>query len=237
MSEQPSGSLSFESLRFQALTATVRGLSHLICRIQADELSAVPTRGPLILVTNHVNFLDAPVLYTQLQPRPVTGFAKLETWDNPVIGGLFSIGGAIPLKRGSADVQAIQRGLEALRQGKIVTITPEGTRSGDGCLRRGHPGVVTLALHSGAPLLPVAFYGLEMYRRNLRRLKRTDFYFRVGRQFSIDTGGKATNQALRRAITDEIMCQLALLLPPEYRGAYAGCLSRQTTNYIRFDTN
>ncbi len=214
------------------MVSAVRGITRLICRIEASELHKVPRSGPLILVANHVNFLDAPVLYTQLIPRPVTGFAKVETWDNPIIGALFTLGGAIPLKRGSADINAIQKGLRALEIGKIVTITPEGTRSGDGRLRRGHPGMVTLALHSGAPLLPIAVFGMDTYRDNIRHLKRTDFTIRVGTPFSINTGGESVNQALRRVIADEIMCQLALLLPAEYRGEYRDCMMAGAPKYL-----
>ncbi len=61
---------------------------------------AVPAQGPLMLVANHVNFLDAPVMYTHLQPRPLTAFVKAETWDNPVMGLLFNIWGGIPIRRG-----------------------------------------------------------------------------------------------------------------------------------------
>jgi 1-acyl-sn-glycerol-3-phosphate acyltransferase len=98
-------------------------------------------------------------VYTHLQPRPITGFAKIETWDNPAMGRLFDLWQAIPLQRGRADIEALRRGLEALAEGKILAVAPEGTRSGHGQLQPAHAGVVMLALHSGAPLLPLAFYG------------------------------------------------------------------------------
>jgi 1-acyl-sn-glycerol-3-phosphate acyltransferase len=103
----------------------------------------------LILVANHINFLEVPIMFTHLQPRPVTGFAKVETWNNPAMGALFDLWGAIPLKRGSADTVAFKRGLEVLEAGKILAVAPEGTRSGNGMLQKGHPGVVMLALRSG----------------------------------------------------------------------------------------
>jgi len=190
-------------------------------------------QGPLILVCNHVNFLEVPVVYTRLQPRAMTGFAKSETWESPFLGPLFSLWGAIPLQRGAADLNALRQGLRALEEGKIVGITPEGTRSGHGRLLQGHPGVVTLALQSGAPLLPLVFYGGERFHQNLRRLRRTDFYIRVGRSFHIDTRGQKVTRQMRREITAEIMYQLAALLPPEYRGAYAD-QDAATTKYLMF---
>lgn len=215
-------------------------LARILCRVDDAQLARVPKQGPLILVTNHVNFLDAPLLYTHLQPRAVTAFAKVETWDNPLLGLMFTIGGAIPLRRGEADVGALRRGLAELRAGHIVAVAPEGTRSGDGRLRQGKPGVVTLALHSGAPLLPVAFYGGEAFKENLPRLRRTSFHIVVGRPFHLirsaspKTPGSFRASAVRQQMADEIMYQLAALLPPEYRGYYAD-LGKATTRYLRWE--
>jgi 1-acyl-sn-glycerol-3-phosphate acyltransferase len=193
----------------------------------------VPQKGPLILVCNHINFIEVPLLYTHLLPRPITGYAKSATWDSPILGPLFSMGGAIPIRRSTADVSALKAGLQALKEDKIVGITPEGTRSGHGRLQRGHPGVVTLALHSGAPLLPLVFYGSEVIHQNMRRLRRTDFNILVGKPFLLQTRGERITSKVRRAITDEIMYQLAMLLPPAYRGVYAD-LEAASTNYLRF---
>lgn len=83
-----------------AVTYSIKGLLRIVCRVHDDHLARVPSHGPLILVCNHVNSLDVPLVYTHLQPRPITGFAKSETWDNPVMGMLFDLWGAIPLQRG-----------------------------------------------------------------------------------------------------------------------------------------
>ena len=68
------------SLTKWAVLSTIRGLVGLLCRVDDAQLALVPARGPLILVANHINFLEVPLLYTYLQPRPVTGLAKAETW-------------------------------------------------------------------------------------------------------------------------------------------------------------
>ena len=77
-------------------------------------------------------------MFTHLQPRKVTAFAKAETWDNPFMGYLFDLWGAIPIQRGEADTTAFRMALKALQEGKILAITPEGTRSGNGQLAHGH---------------------------------------------------------------------------------------------------
>jgi 1-acyl-sn-glycerol-3-phosphate acyltransferase len=177
--------------------------------------------GPLIIVTNHINFLEVPLIYTHLIPRPVTGFVKAESWDNLALAYLFNLWEGIPLRRGASDVNAFQQALQALRAGKIMAITPEGTRSGDGRLKRGQPGIVILAQHSQAPILPIAYYGGEKIWNNLRRLQRTDFRISVGQPFTLKPCGGRITHLERQKITDEIMFQIAALLPPSYRGYYA----------------
>lgn len=208
----------------RAATWVVNGtawrLSRLACRIDDRELRRIPARGPLLLVTNHVNFLEIPLVLSHLQPRPVTGLAKAETWNSPLMGLLFNLWGAIPVRRGEGDVAAIRRVLGALDDGMIVAVAPEGTRSGDGRLRRAKPGIGLLAAHSSAPIMPVAFYGHEEIWSNVSRLRRTDFHIRVGPLLSVRSDGRWTSEK-RQAVADEIMCQIAALLPPEYRGAYA----------------
>jgi 1-acyl-sn-glycerol-3-phosphate acyltransferase len=212
---------------------TIKGLTHLLCRVDDAQLAQIPARGPLILVANHVNFIEVPILYTHLQPRPVTGFAKAETWNNPALGRLFSLWGGIPLKRAEIDVTAFRRALAILEQGYILAVAPEGTRTNDGRMRRGHPGVVTLALRSGAPLFPMVYHGGERLKHNLSRLRRTDFHIVVGQPFYLDPGDARVTGQVRQQMADEIMYQLAALLPPAYRGHYSD-MSAASEAYLRF---
>ncbi len=219
------------TLTHRIVITTLKGLTSLLCRIDDAQLARVPQRGPLILVANHVNILEIPIVYTRLQPRPVTGFAAAYRWEKLWTRWLLDVCGAIPLRRGEADFAALRKALALLKAGYIFAIAPEGTRSGHGRLQRAHPGVVLLALHSGAPLLPVVYYGAERYRENLRRLRRTDFHIVVGRPFYIDAGGVRVTRQVRQQIVDEIMYQMAALLPPAYRGIYSD-LSAATEEYL-----
>jgi 1-acyl-sn-glycerol-3-phosphate acyltransferase len=216
----------------QLTNSALHGLTSLLCRVDAAQLERMPEQGPLILVANHVNFLEIPVLYTRLGTRPIVAFTKAETWDSLLIRCLFDLSRAIPVRRGEADTTAFRRAAEVLEIGHILAVAPEGTRSGDGCLQRGHPGVVMLALRTSAPLLPIAYYGGERLRHNLPRLKRTDFRVVVGQPFYLHAEGKVTRET-RQRIADEIMYQIAALLPPAYRGHYSN-LSAATEQYLRF---
>ena len=223
------------TLTEQVTNRVVKWITSAICRVDARQLAQVPAQGPLIIVTNHINFLEAPVIYTRLTPRPVTAFAKTETWDSAFLGWLFDVWGIIPIQRGAPDKTALKRGVQALKDGYILTIAPEGTRSQDGRLLRGLPGIVMVALLSGAPLLPVAHFGHENYKRNLRHLRRSHFYTIVGHPFTLTTQGEKITGEVRQRMTDEIMYQLAALLPPAYRGAYAD-FSQASTKYLAFSS-
>ncbi len=191
----------------------------------------MPRQGPLIIYTNHVNILEIPIIYTHLQPRHVHGMVLAERWNIPVLRWMLDVTETIPIHRGEADILAIRKGLEVLANGKILIIAPEGTRSHDGQLGDAHPGVVLLALHSHAPLIPVAFYGAEGYKDNLRRLKRTDFHMRVGKAFRLRDPGEKVTRPIREQMMEEMMVQLASLLPAEYRGRYAQ-VSGASTRYL-----
>ena len=209
----------------------IRILGRILFRVHADELARLPHQGPMIIVANHVNFADVPIFYTHLIPRPVTGFAKIENWNNPALGFLFSLGGAIPIRRGAVDRTAIGRALEVLRSGRMLAVAPEGTRSGHGRLQKAHTGIAVLALDSGAPVWPVAYYGGEKFWPNIYRLRRTDFYFRVGTPFRVRMESGRLTREVREQIATEIMYRIAALLPPEYRGHYAD-LSRATSQFL-----
>ena len=145
----------------------------------------------------------------------------METWDSPILGPLFSLWGAIPIKRGEADRAAYEASMQALKDGKILAILPEGTRSGNGVLQKGQPGIVLLAARSGLPILPAVVWGQENFWHNLRRLKRTKIFIRVGEPFKLKTEEMSFDRDTRQRMADEVMFRMAELIPEIYRGEYA----------------
>lgn len=213
---------------------TLKTITNLMFRVDGSELAKVPSHGPLILITNHVHMPEIPTLFLRLVPRPVTGMLLASRWDNALLRWMLNTFHIIPLRRGEADLAGLRLGLEMLHQGYIVIVDPEGTRSHDGRLQTGRAGAVLLALRSGAPLIPVVHYGSENYMRNLRRLRRTDFHFVVGKPFRIDPQAAASLHRLRQPVIDEVMAQMAALLPLQYRGAYTDV--KPTQKYLIFDS-
>ncbi len=221
---------------FQKMAALFfKGLTGLMFRVHAAELSKVPGRGPLIIVTNHVHIPEIPTLYVRLLPRKVIGMAQAErVLDKNLWGAILRWIDTIPVWRGEADLKALRTGIRVLAEGNMLLLDPEGTRSHDGCLQKGQPGAILMALHSGAAMLPVVHYGSENYQEALKHLRRTEMHYVVGKPFRLDAGGERVTSATRQQMIDEVMFQMAGLLPLQYRGAYAD-LSNASQKYLVFE--
>ncbi len=167
------------------LNSTIKGITRLRVWWMIPIWLWFRVHGPLILVANHVNFLDAPIFMTHLQPRKINALVKEETWKNPFLGALFTFWGGIPIKRGVVDMKAYQRAVACLNAGNFLAVAPEGTRSKTGCLQKGYPGITIIAAKTKTPILPIAFYGGEVIWDNLHHLIRTPFHIRVGKAFTI----------------------------------------------------
>lgn len=212
----------------------IQFLTAIICRLDVAEIKKIPQKGPVLLVANHVNFLEVPVLRVRMGLRPVVALAKRETWDIPFLAFLFNMWGGIPIRRGEADMMAFSKSVEVIKSGKILVAAPEGTRSSHGRLQKGYPGIVLMALRSEAPVLPIALWGHENFWDNIKHLRRTDFNLRVGNPFRLNDHDKGLTREVRQQMTDEVMYQIAALLPEKYRGVYSD-FSKATQEYIDFD--
>lgn len=206
---------------FNAIFAfIIRVLGFFLVRLDARGMAKIPRRGPFIVVMNHVNFLDGPLLLSRLFPRRVIALAKKETWNNPFLGFAAAAMGAIPVERGGADPAALRLASRILEGGGFLYINPEGTRRRDGVLGPGKPGVVAIALRTGAPIIPLAFEGLETFGSSIRRLRRTPATLHVGEAFSIERPEGMSDRDFREAALGEIMRRIAALLPESKRGQW-----------------
>jgi 1-acyl-sn-glycerol-3-phosphate acyltransferase len=203
----------------------------VMCHVDKSDLHKIPPKGPVIAYSNHTGSIEVPIIFTELLPRPVTGLAKVETWDGWFLNFIFNQWEIIPIHRGEADMAAMRKSLEALEKGYILGIAPEGTRNKTGAMIKAQPGIVTLAQRSGATLIPLGNWGGENFLKNLKRLKRTEFNIRVGEPFKVNTRGERMTGELRQRIADEMMYKVAELLPERYRGVY-GDLENATSNYL-----
>ncbi|MDO7866765.1 lysophospholipid acyltransferase family protein [Nocardioides jiangxiensis] len=116
----------------------------------------VPSSGPVVLASNHVGFLDGPLLAT-FAPRPVHALAKRELFAGPM-SPFLRAAGQIPVDRTHPDPAAVRSCLAVLARGGVVGIFPEGAR-GAGEFEEVHGGAAYLALVTGAPVVPVTLFG------------------------------------------------------------------------------
>jgi len=191
----------------------------ILARSDTAALKAIPETGPLIIIFNHVNFHELPLLYLRLKPRQVNYMAKAETWDHPFLGWMADNWNTIKVYRGEHPIEAFRKAGRILKQGRILIVSPEGTRSSTGILGTGQEGTVLLALDSNTVIIPVGHTGAEKIHENMRRFRRTRVKLQVGRPFRLK-GPAHPGKNLRKQLTRAMMRELAVLLPEEQRGIY-----------------
>jgi 1-acyl-sn-glycerol-3-phosphate acyltransferase len=192
----------------------------------------IPQSGPVIMMINHVAFLD-PVILTGLMPRPMVSMAKVEAYEDKLLGPLLHAFDSIPVNRGAADLHALRRVLDALEAGLAVLIAPEGHRSESGGLGEAHEGIAFVAYRAKVPIVPVGISGTPAFKTNYWKMKKTPITYRFGQPFTLDSGGERVTADILKQMTDEAMYQLAALLPPEQRGLYDD-LDKATAKYVKF---
>lgn len=212
---------------------TILTIMRVISRPDVRGIETIPLRGPAILLTNHTSIFEGPVYRALLGRRSATALAKQELWNNRATRFLMQVWGIIPINREGSDRTAMNRALRALHRGAFLGIAGEGTRSPTGALLPGRPGAAMIALQAGVPIIPLVHWGMQQIPRNLKRLRRTAIHVRVGEPFRLNVppGRRPPSKDLR-AMTDEMMYQLAVLLPESLRGHYRD-LAAMTTNYIQ----
>jgi len=199
----------------------VRILLLLLTRCQVRGKENIPSQGPLLVVANHLNLADSPLLGVSLG-RKLIFMAKKQLFRFKVIGYFVRGFGAFPVHRGQLDRKALRRANQVLAEGLVLVMFPEGMRSLHGQLQPAFYGSALIALRSGAPILPVGLIGTEKIKGVTWLLRRPQITVNIGHPFYLSpTSSRLTKAELAKA-TNSIMGRIAELLPLEYRGNYAG---------------
>jgi 1-acyl-sn-glycerol-3-phosphate acyltransferase len=209
-------------MKYRTLRSIVRFFMGLIADIEIHGIEKLP-HGNVIVAANHLGRLDTAALLCILDREDIIMPVAEKYRDHPFYGAIGRAVNAIWLNRFDADYSALRQILERMKQGGLLVIAPEGTRSKTEALQQGKMGVAFLASKSGFPVLPVAVTGTEdrAILENLKRFRRSRITATAAELLTIDIPqGRGREEAMREA-TDEIMCRIAALLPERYRGVYA----------------
>lgn len=141
----------------------------LLTRARAVGVENVPATGGAVYAINHLSWIDIP-LVGLVSPRTVWFVAKAEAANYPVLGGFLRLHGAIAIRRGESDRDAVRQMREAARNGNVIGLFVEGTRQRHGRPGTAQPGAAMVALQESVPVVPVAIYGTQFWRPgNFRR--------------------------------------------------------------------
>lgn len=208
---------------FKFVRLVVKIIVRLIAHVEISGLENLPKQGNCIFTTNHTGRLEVLMIYYVLDRQDIILMiaekyrkSAFWRWFAKMIDGIF-------IDRYNADLAALREAMRRLKAGGWLVVAPEGTRSKSGKLQEAHFGAAYLAAKSGAPVIPVGVVGTwdqEVINR-LKRFRKAQVTARVGNAYTLPPLGAKNREEQLLHYTDEIMCQIAALLPEDMRGFYA----------------
>ena len=206
-------------LFYHAATTLMKILLIAFTRWQVEGKENVPRSGPLIVVSNHLNNIDPPLLGASI-PRTINFMAKQELFEPHWVRAIVQGYGAFPVRRGQLDRKSLHQALEKLRDGKVVGMFPEGSRSFSKKLQSPQPGTALLADRSGAPILPVGISGSDQMRGLRSIFNRPRITVTIGPPFVLSSDEGSRTRLRLTQHSNLIMENIARLIPQSYRGEY-----------------
>lgn len=207
-------------------THLLRAILVVLARWKTSGREHVPLEGPLLVVANHLNNADPPILAAGVGGRRIRLMGKIEIFKYPfgIVPRLF---GAFPVRRFDADVAAMLNAERILRHGDVLGMFPEGTRSRTGHLGTLHGGTALIALHTGSTVLPCAITGTEQLRSPLAVLRKPKITVTVGEPIPVEVVRRPTAEQVSD-LTARITEAIERLLPPKYRATYTEIVAAGT---------
>ena len=194
-----------------------------MAKIDSDGVEFLQQPGSFIVAGNHIGVLEAFLVWYYINRRDVILMVakkyQSRFWAR-WLGRRLKI---VFADQNEPDFTALRTVLSRLKDGGVFVVTPEGTRSKTGALIEGRTGVGYIAARTKLPIVPAAVTGTQdkIVKSNLRHLRRVQMTVKVGKPFKLQLIESSNQRTASRDYTDEIMCRIAALLPPEYRGIYA----------------
>ncbi len=204
---------------YYVVRVIVRILLLLFTDLEVRGKENIPSEGAVIVVANHLNNADSPILGASLGRKAVF-MAKKELFRSRFSSYFIRSIGAFPVHRGQLDRKALRQANRVLARGLALIMFPEGSRSKNAQLQPALPGSALIALRNGTPILPVGIVGTEKIKGIAWLLHRPKVIVNIGRPFSLSPRGSRLTKVELAELTTSVMVRIAELLPPEYRGHY-----------------
>jgi 1-acyl-sn-glycerol-3-phosphate acyltransferase len=210
-------------MRQKIFQKVFRFIIWLIADVDLIGLENIPDIKTFAIASNHIGRLDIGCVFAGLDQTEFILPLAEKYKKNPFTHFIGYMMGVIWLDRYTTDFKAIREMMTRIKQGGVLVIAPEGTRSKTGSLQEGKPGVAFLAAKAGLAIVPAALLGTEdkVVVDNIKHLRRSHFKLIGGKSFVLPQLKSGSREEQIKAHTDEIMCHIAALLPEDKRGFYA----------------
>jgi 1-acyl-sn-glycerol-3-phosphate acyltransferase len=195
-------------------------LFRLLTKVEVTGMDYVRQAKGAILASNHIALLDAPLIFCFLPREDSTALVAKKHQKHLILRILVNAAGGIWLNRDEPDAHALRTAIQYLKNGGILGLAPEGTRSKTGGMARPKTGVAYLADKAGVPIIPAGITGTETVLKRLARFQRPRITLTVGEPFCLPPVRRQEREHDLEENTDWIMLKIAALLPESYRGVY-----------------
>lgn len=223
--------------RRRILRPMMRVVGGSLCKVEITGRDHVPDSGAVILMTNHISFIDPIVYSTIVHNRFVISMAKVETLENSFFRQIVRLWGNFVVNRDEIDRDALNIAMDLLKNERFVLIAPEGTRNPQG-MQAAKSGTAYIAFKTNATILPAAICGAQDWSERIRRGRRGYARVNFGKPFRLSLpAGERFTRPVREQMMQEAMYQLAQTIPDEYadhRGMYSD-LAQATRRYLSFE--
>ena len=207
-------------MKRETLTAIIQFVVDHITHTEFIGTDKIPHDVGIIITTNHNSRADAGLLLLTPGRPDIYALAATKYQRYLLFKWILETCGVIWIDRERADFGAMKGVLDYIQQGGAVGIAPEGTRSRVGEMLEGKPGTVLMADKARVQIVPVGITGTEDIMKKLLHFKKPHVVIRFGDPFTLPPLDRKDPKGWLNNCTEEMMCRVAALLPPTYRGFY-----------------
>ena len=191
-----------------------------LTHVTVENEHLMPKEGPCIITLNHLSRLDFPALIQLERYNDIYCVAADSYRNFPIFGKFINDSDMIWIDRTKADFAAMKRIMTELKNGNIIALAPEGTRSKTKALLQGKEGVTLIASKMRVPLISLSIIGSEKWESEIKHFRKPRITLRLGPTFQLPPIDPENREESLRTATDEVMCRIAANLPEQYHGFY-----------------